>query len=58
MVAEAPATAAEGDVVRAEPQGDADQRPELWTLVVLGAGLVAYQLRRQARNRSGMIRLP
>src|SRR5690606_3515473 len=58
MVAEAPATAAEGDVVRAEPQGDADQRPELWTLVVLGAGRVAYQLRRPARSRSGMIRLP
>lgn len=56
-IADVPAATAD-EVVRAGPQGASDQRPELWTLLVLGAGLVAYQLRRQARNRSGMIRLP
>lgn len=51
-------------LVRAEPlfarghatKDDSIQAPELWTLVFLGAGLVAYQVRRQTRNSRVAIR--
>jgi hypothetical protein len=52
--------------VRAEPliaggyaaKNDSFQTPELWTLIFVGAGLVAYQLRRQVRSSRGAIKFP
>lgn len=33
------------------------QKTEVWPIIVIGIGLVAYQLRRQSRNRAGIVRI-
>ena len=34
------------------------QETEIWPLIIIGVGLIAYQLRRQSRNRAGIFRIP